>query len=231
MDRIKISVNKRQDKGKGPARRLRKVGIIPAICYSSDMSVSLSVPVESLKVLNSVKFSESAIIDMHIVEDEGKATIPVLIKDIQFNPINESVTHIDFLKVSLKEKIKVHVPITLKGESKGVKDEEGVLTQVLREVEVEGLPLDIPKDLEVDVTELTIGHSIHVEQLTVPESITIVTDVTATIVTVTAKKEEIIEEVPVEGEEVQEPEVIKEKKDESTEDTKDTKEETQEKAE
>ena len=212
MERIKIKVEKREAIGKKGVKKLRKQGYVPAVVYSSNTNAILSIPFIGLKTLRSIHFSESAVIDMEIADEKKAKTIPVLIKDVQFHPLTEDVIHVDFLKVSLKEKIKVHVSIVLKGEPKQVKEESGTLEQILRELEVEGLPLDIPEKIEVDVTELTIGHSLHVSDLSIPAGIAAVTDSEATVVTALAKVEEIEEEAPLEEEASTEPEVIKEKK-------------------
>ena len=212
MERIKIKVEKREEIGKESVKKLRKKGYIPAVVYSDDTNITLSIPFISLKTLRSIHFSESAVIDMEISGEKKAKTIPVLIKDIQFHPLNEDVIHVDFLKVSLSEKIKVHVPIVLKGEAKQVKEENGNLEQILRELEVEGLPLDIPENVDMDVTDLTIGHSLHVSNLTITANVTIVTDSGATVVTALAKEEEVEEEAPATEEVAAEPEVIKEKK-------------------
>lgn len=213
MEKVSITVNQRDEKGKGPARRLRMKKMVPAVVYSDDVNISLTIPPASLKILHSIHFSESAIITMKIIGADGEKSFPVLIKDVQFNPLDETIAHIDFLKVSLKEKIKVPIPIILKGEAKGVKDEEGVLTQILRELEVEGLPADIPDQVTVDVTELTIGRSIHVKDIQLPANVRIVTDINETIVTVGAKEEFVEPEVAAAAAAgPQEPEVIREKK-------------------
>jgi len=217
MERIKIQVNSREKTGKEIAKKIRREGIIPAVVYSSGTNACLSIPVASLKVLRSISFSESAVIDMEITDGKKEQPIPVIIKDIQFHPLTEKVIHIDFLKVSLKEKIKVHVPLILKGESIGVKEEEGTLEQILRDVEIEGLPLDIPENIEVDISDLGVGQSLHAEDLQLPENLKVMADPKATLLTVTAKKEEVVEEVApevVEGAPT-EPEVIKEKKEEA----------------
>jgi len=215
MERIKIKVEKRESLGKKGLKKLRKENFVPAVVYSDDTNITLTISPASLKVLKEIHFSESAVIDMEIAGDKKSKLLPVLIKDIQFHSLTEGILHIDFLKISLKEKIKVHVPIVLKGEAKEVK-EEGVLEQILRELEVEGLPLDVPEKIEVDISELGIGHSLHVSDLAVPDNITIVTDSLAPVVTALAKIEEVEEEVPIEETEAAaEPEVIKEKKEES----------------
>ena len=219
MDRIKIKVEKREAIGKEGVKKLRNQGYVPAVVYGDKINIVLMVDFVGLKTLQSIHFSESVVIDMEIIGDNKSKSIPVLIKDVQFHPLTEDVIHIDFLKVSLKEKIKVHIPIVLRGEAKQVKEENGNIDQILRELEVEGLPLDIPEKIEVDISELTIGHSLHVSSLVVPSSITVVTDQEETIVTALAKEEEAEEEVVVEEGETTEPEVIKEKKETSAEDS------------
>lgn len=213
MERVKIKVEKREITGKGGVKRLRRQNLLPAVVYSEDINIILTISVDSLKVLRGMHFSESTVIDMEIAGDKKLKPLQVLIKDIQYHPLTEKIIHIDFLKVSLKEKIKVHVSIVLKGEPKGVKEEGGVLEQTLRELEVEGLPLDIPEKIELDVSELGIGHSLHVSDLAISGDITVITDPQSPVVTALAKKEEVEEEVLAEeGEPVAEPEVIKEKK-------------------
>ncbi len=211
MERIKIKVNKRDQVGKQAAGRIRKEGSIPAVVYSSELNIPITVPLESIKMLHSIRFSESAIVDMEVIGEKKSDDIPVLVKKIQFHPLTEKIIHLDFLKVSLKNKIRVNVHIVIKGEAKEAKD-GGVLEQLLREVQVEGLPLDIPEKIEVDITNLEKGHSFHVEDLTVPENLKILTDSKTAVVTVVALKEEVLEENIGIGEESKEPEVLKEKK-------------------
>ena len=224
MERIKIKVEKRDKIGKEAVKKLRKQGYVPAVVYSNDINIVLTIPFAGLKDLRSIHFSESAVIDMEIAGEKKAKSISVLIKDVQFHPLTEEVIHVDFLKVSLKEKIKVHVSIVLTGESKQVKEENGTLEQILRELEVEGFPLDIPEKIEVDISELTIGHSLHVSDLTIPTNIAVVTDPGVTVVTALAKEEEVEEEAPIEEEAPTEPEVIKEKKEAAPEEEKAKKE-------
>jgi len=230
MERMKIKVEKRETIGKEGVKKLRKQGYVPAVVYGGDINIALTIPFIGLKALRVIHFSESAVIDMEIAGEKKVKSIPVLIKDVQFHPLTEDVIHVDFLKVSLKEKIKVHVPIVLKGESKQVKEESGTIEQILRELEVEGLPLDIPEKIEVDISELIIGHSLHVSDLTISADIAVVTESGATIVTALAKVEEIEEEVPTEEEAPTEPEVIKEKRPEGVPGESEGKEALKEKA-
>ncbi|MCF7908652.1 MAG: 50S ribosomal protein L25 [Candidatus Omnitrophica bacterium] len=228
MERVKIKVSNREGKGKEIVKRLKKEGFVPAVVYSSDMNATLTVPVESLKILRAIHFSESTVIDMQIEGGKESVSLPVLIKDVQFNPVTETPIHIDFLKVSLTEKIKVEIPIILKGESKQVKEENGVIEQILRELEVEGLPLDIPEHIDLDISGLEIGKSIHVESLAVSDKLKLITDPQATIVTALAKKEEVEEEPLVEAAPPGEPEVIKEKKEAAGDQSKEGKKEDKE---
>jgi large subunit ribosomal protein L25 len=153
---------------------------------------------------------------MEILGDQEQKLIPVMIKDVQYNPLTEDVSHIDFLKVSLKEKIKVHIPIVLKGEAKAAKDEGAMLEQVLRELEIEGLPLDIPEKVEVDISGLVLGHSLHVKDIKISDNIKVITEPQETVVTLVVKQEEEVSEEALAEEAPAEPEVIKEKKEDSS---------------
>jgi len=218
MERIKIKVGMREKKGKSASKHFRDNGLIPAVVYGEGINIAVNVPAESFKVLKSVNFSENTIIDMEINGSQQASALSILVKDVQYHPLTDQVIHIDFLSVSLKEKIKVHIPILLVGEAKGAK-EGGDLEQMLRELEVEGLLVDIPKNLEVDISGLTMGHSLHVSDLNVIGDLKVINSPETTVATVVARKEEEKEEIL---EEVAggEPEVIKVKKEESTGDNK-----------
>ncbi|MCD6583828.1 MAG: 50S ribosomal protein L25 [Candidatus Omnitrophica bacterium] len=211
MEKVSIKALKRDKTGKEIAKKLRREGFIPAVIYGRDLNIPIKIPITELKVIKAHRFSESSIIEIVIEDSKSKANrIATVIKDIQFHPLTEEVLHMDFLKVSMKEKIKVKVPLVLKGEPQGVK-EGGVLEQMLWELEVEALPLEIPEKIEVDISSLQIGHSIHVGDIQLPERIRILEDSGETIVTIVSKREK--EKVEEEVEEVsEEPEVIKEKK-------------------
>lgn len=216
MERIKIKGEKREIIGTGGVKRLRRQDLLPAVMYSEGVNIALTIPAESLKILQKMHFSESSVIDMEITGGKKPESFQVLIKDTQYHPLTDRIIHIDFLKVSLKEKIKVHIPVNLEGEAKAVKEEGGILEQILREIEVEGLPLDIPEKITLDISGLSIGHSLHISDLIVPDKIIIITDSQAPIVTALAKKEEIVEDAEAEeGAATGGPEVLKEKKEAS----------------
>jgi large subunit ribosomal protein L25 len=216
MERLQVTVKKRQENGKQAAKKLRDEGFTPAVIYGKDFNTAISIPSDGFKLLRDIHFSESTVIDLTIDGSKESDSIPVLVKDVQYHPLTDKVIHIDLLKVSLKKKITVHIPLVLKGEAQG-KEEGAVLEQILREVEVEGFPLNIPENIEVDISGLEIGHSLHVENIPSPEGMEIVTEPTATIATLVVKKEEEPEEEELAEEASGEPEVIKEKKEEAGE--------------
>lgn len=216
MEKVKMEAYSREKTGKEIAKKVRREGKVPAIVYGKDKNVSIIVDMAGLKILKSIKFSESTILDMDIIKEEKRENIPVLIKDVQYHPVTDRVSHIDFMKVSLEEKIRVNVPLVLQGEAKGVK-EGGIIEQILWEIEIEGFPLDIPEKIEVDVSALGVGFSLHAEDIKVADNLRIITRHGETIVTVVAKAaEEEVVEAPLEGA-PQGPEVIKEKKEEKEE--------------
>jgi large subunit ribosomal protein L25 len=224
MERVKIEVNLREKVGKEAARKARQQGNVPAIVYGRDVNIPLIITSENFKILRAIDFSESAIIDMQIVNGKKKDIYAVIIKDIQYHPLTEEVLHIDFMKVSLEERIRVHVHLVFKGEPKGIKA-GGVLEQVLRDLEIEGLPLDIPDKIEVDISELDIGDSLHAGDIKIPLNLKLLTHYEDTVVTVVAKKEEEEEVAVAEGVTPEEPEVIKEKKEEEKEEKEEKKKE------
>ncbi|MBN2190879.1 MAG: 50S ribosomal protein L25, partial [Candidatus Aureabacteria bacterium] len=157
----------------------------------------------------------------------------VLIKEAQIDPMSNKIIHIDFKEVYMDEKIKTHVPVAEKGEAKGVKDQGGILEHILRELEIECLPGEIPEKIDVDISNLELGASIHVSDLTPPKGVKILTDSEEAIFSVAVPKE--IEEPAAgevsEEEAAAEPEVIgkggKEEEEEPEEEEK--KEQTKEK--
>jgi large subunit ribosomal protein L25 len=210
MERIKIEATVREKTGKEIAKKIRRAGEAPGIVYAKGDNLIISVGRVALKTLKSIGYSGSTIIDMQI--NGAKAENPhVLLKKTQFHPVNEAILHLDFMRVALDEKIKVHIPLVAKGEAKGVK-EGGVLEQIMYDIIVEALPLDIPHKIEVDVSELIIGRSLHVSDVKVPANVRIVNHLEETIVTVVSHVEEAAPAAEA-GAAATEPEVIKEKKD------------------
>jgi len=160
---------------------------------------------------------ENAILTLKIKNAKKAQKKACLIKEIQYHPVHGNILHVDFYEVSLTKAIKVNVPVVTKGEAQGVKQDGGSLEHILWEIEVECLPTNIPKQIEVDVTSLKIGDSLHVKDLTIPENVKVLNDPEATVVAVSAPVKEEVAVEAVEGESPAEPEVIKEKKEKPAE--------------
>ena len=213
MEEIKIKVLSRAEKGTSKAKSLRRQNFVPAIVYGKGVNLPLKIDRKELKYLKQHRFSENVIINLEIAGGAASDFIHVLLKDYQLNPLTEEVIHLDFVRVSMEDKVTVEVPVEIKGESKGVKA-GGVLGHALWKIQVECLPKDMPASIPIDVSDLDIGDSIHISDLRVPEGVKILTDSKEVVVTIVAPvKEEILAEEAV----VTEPEVVKEKPKEETE--------------
>lgn len=207
-----LDAKKRTESGKSFARQLRREGSIPAVLYGHgrDPEPLTISNAEFEKALAAV--SGTSIIKIKI----GNKTSRALIQEIQRHPTRLQVLHVDFLEVHKGEKIVVRPPIRLIGSPEGVRNQGGVLDQILRELEIRVLPKDLPDHIDVDVTELTVGHSIHVRDVEVPDA-EVLTDGGATICTVVAPRVEVVAEaeaVVEEEEEGVEPELIRKPKEE-----------------
>lgn len=208
MEKIKLAAQVREKTGKGVARKLRQSGLVPAVIYGKGKDPQALV-VDPQEVKNYL--AGNVIFDLDI---EGLGTMPAMIKDIQKDVISGDLKHVDFLHISMDEKVTVSVPVVLVGDAPGVQ-EGGVIQQLLWELEVECLPLEIPESFEVDVSNLGVGESLSVSNLQVPEGITILTSEEETIVTIVVPTT-AAENEESEGE-ITEPEVIGEDKEETEE--------------
>ena len=211
MASASLSGNVRDSRGKGVARSLRASGRIPAVIYGHGREPqSLSIDTRELEKLLSHISAENTVIDLSV---DGKAS-RTLIREIQRHPFKRQILHVDFQELVAGEKVIVRLPIILMGVPAGVRMDGGVLDQTLRELEVEVDPSNIPNHVEVDVTELHIGASVHVSDITLPEGVEIVGDPDASVCVVSAPRA-AVETAATEGEETSaEPEVIRQKKDE-----------------
>lgn len=205
MDIVKLNAQTRHNTGKGPARALRRTGRIPAVLYGSDIDTQkLSVSIQELeRMFNDPKFSRGLI--NLAVQDGGSKQRTVMIKEFQRDPVKEHYLHIDFHEIKMDEKLSTMVPVTTSGTSKGV-DEGGILQIIRRELEVYCLPANIPEQIEIDITNLDVGDSVHVSEIQLEEGIEIPYEVDFTILTVVSPKmeapeEETAEEEAEEGEE------------------------------
>ena len=161
-EKLNVKAQGRDGRGKNEARRLRKTGSIPAIVYgASKAPVPVSVdPKQIFRILKSDS-GHNTIFDLELEGENTKA----MIVDWQTEPIKGSLLHIDLKRIAMDKKLVVTVPIVLKGESIGVKQQGGIMEQVLREVEIECLPGDIPAHIDIDVTNLGFGQVLRVKDL------------------------------------------------------------------
>ncbi|MCX5702678.1 MAG: 50S ribosomal protein L25 [Candidatus Omnitrophica bacterium] len=213
MEEIFLDVQLREEVGRGKVKDLRDKGFIPAVIYGLEKD-SQAVKIAHRQLIRLVHQHriENVIINLRIQDDKKQKAKSCLIKEIQYDPVHSDILHVDFNEISLTKVIKVNVPVVAKGEPAGVKQEGGSLEHNLWELEVECLPTEIPKDFEVDVSLLKIGDAIHVKDITFPPNIKVLTSLEAIVLSVAEPIKEEVAVAPVEGEEKQEPEVIKEKK-------------------
>ncbi len=201
----KLEAERRDDHGKGVARKLRAAGRVPAVFYGHDQeTVPLSIDArEMFHVLHSAGGS-NVLLDL-VVDGKPHLAMP---REIQRDHIHNTLIHVDFLAVSRTEKIAVDVPVHEVGDAIGVK-EGGVVEHHLRDLHIESLPQDVPEHIEVDITDLNIGDMIHVRDVVVPEGVTILTnpdDAVLSVITPAALRVEA--ELGLPGEEV--PEAVEE---------------------
>jgi large subunit ribosomal protein L25 len=165
MAEMVLHVEAREGRGKGVAHKLRAVGRIPAVAYGGKGDpLALSVdPGAVEKILHSAA-GQNAVFTLQV---KGHGTVPAMIRDTQHDPVKGKLLHVDFLRVALDTRLKVKVPVEVKGEPIGVKQQAGILEIVQREVEIESLPGDIPDHFVVDVADLNINDSIRVGDLKV----------------------------------------------------------------
>ena len=202
MEIFDLKATQRNTFGKGPARALRRQGLVPAVLYGPGReTLSLTVSPADLDRIYKTSGSEQVIITL-VIENGGTQKVTVLVKDIQASPVTRQYLHIDFLEISLDEEIVVKVPVVVTGKSKGV-ERGGFLQLVRHQLEVSCLPTDMPESIEVDITELDIGDALHIEDISVGDKITLLAEAGHTVLTVVAPTVEE-EELPEEEEEVEE---------------------------
>lgn len=201
---IQLSAERRSATGKGAARQLRLHGRIPAVIYGHGREPeALTLAEADFDRALASGAHETTIFDLSV---DG-ANVTALVREVQRHPFRAKVLHVDFLEIHAGQMLTLAVPIKLVGTPDGVRNQGGVLDQVMREIEIRVLPKDIPDHIEVDVTALRVHDSIHVSDLNIPEA-EILEEDGATICTVSAPRVEEEPTAAVEAEETAEPEVI-----------------------
>ena len=205
---VVVEVEPRTGTGKNECRRIRAGGSVPGILYGLDRPpFPVAVNPRRIKEVLSLESGKNTIFTLALAGQDK--TRSAMIRELQRDPVSEDLIHVDFVRVDLARSVTVKVPVRLLGVPEGVKTEGGVLEFVLREIEVECLPADIPEHLDVDVSGLHLNQHVAVSVLTVPDKVEILDDPGAIICVVAAPREE---EAPVAVEapaEVAEPEVAK----------------------
>ena len=217
---ITVKAKQREGRGKNEARRTRAKGFVPVVVYGGGAeTIAAEVP---LRELAAILRSEAGRNTIFTIDVEGVGASEVMFSDRQIDPVKGRLVHADFQRLVKGQKIEVTVPLHLEGEPIGVREHEGVLEQIVREIEIKCDPRDIPDAIEVDVTNLGVHDVLHVSDIPVDPKIEILDAPDTVIATVGIVKEEpVAVPVPVEGEAPAEPEVIgKGKKEEEGEEEK-----------
>lgn len=161
-----LTARPREERGKNSVRKLRAAGQVPAVVYGhGDETRTLTLAAHELERLLARINAENTIIDLQI---DGGAKIPALIREVQYHSSRPGVLHVDFYQVHAGEKLHLDVPVRLHGAPVGVRENGGVLQEILRDLSVECLPRDIPEGIDIDVAALDIGDSVHVRDVSVP---------------------------------------------------------------
>jgi large subunit ribosomal protein L25 len=200
---ITLDVQPRTEKGKGPARRYRAAGMVPAVFYGASVEpVALLVDAKQMNQALHTDAGGNVLINLK-VDGKSRLTIP---REIQRHPIRGTILHVDFVNVARDQKISAQVPVHLVGESHGVK-EGGVLDQHLHELHIEAMPSDIPDSVELDVSGLGIGDALHVSDVKIAQGVEIITLEDELVVAVTearlaAESDEVTEAAAESADEV-----------------------------
>ena len=216
MERPVLTAEIREGVGKEKAKKLRTKGLIPAIFYGPrSQTIPLVIDYKELTKVLQTEAGENVLIDLDIRKGAQSDRKVVMVKDIQIDPLQRIALHTDFYEVAMDELVIVEVPVHLVGKPEGTKM-GGILEQVRRVIQVQCLPGDIPKSIDIDVSALMIGDSIHIQDIQV-ENAKIISDTNFTIATVVPPvvEEKVVEAVApeaAEGAEVKEKEEEKEEK-------------------
>jgi large subunit ribosomal protein L25 len=203
---ISITATPREAAGKGAARQTRFAGKVPAVIYGHGRATQpLTLDAKALEMALAGIEPASTLFEVTV---DGKKT-RALIREIQRHPVRPDVIHVDFYEIHADEKVRLKVPVHLVGTPDGVRNGGGVLDQVMREVEIEVLPEHIPERVELDVSALLIGHSVHVSNLSIPNATILVAPELTLATVVPPRAEEEVAPAPEAAAEVAEPELIR----------------------
>jgi large subunit ribosomal protein L25 len=216
MKSVSLNAFPRTQTRRGPVKKLRSNGRVPAVIYGrKHPSQSLEIETRALDELMKHAASENLLIDLSITDDPRPSRL-ALMQAVQHHALSGNVLHVDFHEVAADEKVTVMVPVETTGEAVGVKTGGGVLEHVLFKIKLRALPKDLPEVLVVDVSNMNVGDTIHFSELPVMEGVELIGDPDVPVIAVAAPKTEVAEAVEAAdaalAAESKEPEVIKEKK-------------------
>jgi large subunit ribosomal protein L25 len=203
---FRIQAKRRDGRGKNDARRARREGMVPITVYGGGAeTVAAVAPLRDLAAILRTEAGRNTIITIDV---EGIGESEVMFHDRQIDPVKGRLIHADLTRLVKGQKIEVTVPLHLTGEPFGVKEKQGVLEQVIREIDIRCQPRDIPDSIDIDVSSLDVHDTLHVSDIKVAEGVEILTDAELVIATVGMVKEEVAPAAGAETEEPAEPEVI-----------------------
>lgn len=183
MDMVRVTAHRRQTTGKSAARQIRREGRLPAVIYGKGDSSALTIEADTLTAIWHSAGGSNTVLDMSLVGDQDEQCHAIL-REVQINPVTREPIHVDFYRVDPNEPIRVTVMVDMVNElSEDLKMTDTAATQVLREVDVECLPGNIPESIHADLATLTGGHALHAGDLHLPEGVTLLTDVDTAVVT------------------------------------------------
>lgn len=193
MERVNLEAKRREGTGKGAVRKLRRAGQVPAVVYGRGMEATpIAVEAKALRTALHTAAGMNVLIDLAI-SDGTQAGRTVMVKDLQRDIFRKDIIHVDFHTIDLAEKVEAHVRLVFSGQAKGVVEDGGIFETQRREIIVECLPTQIPEHIDVDISGLGIGRSLHISDLVLPREVTLVTEPGEVVATVVAPKEEVVE--------------------------------------
>jgi large subunit ribosomal protein L25 len=188
MEKLNLTVEKRDTRGKGAARELRRSGYTPAVVYRAGDSIPVQIASKEMARFVNKTAGEQVLVTLDLADGSRQA----ILKEYQKDPVSGELLHVDFQEILATEEIEISVHIVTSGECIGVKRDKGILQYGIREIEIKCLPDKIPGHVTVDVTNLLIGKTIHVSDLNLGEGVKVITDPGELIVGVIAVKEEVV---------------------------------------
>lgn len=213
MEEIKLDVQIRNQVGSRKVKSIRRDGYVPAIVYGGEKRGPTVIKIDRRAYERVMRLhrGQSVVFHLNVMEGDKKLRdYSAIVKEEQHGPVSDDLIHIDFNRISLTQELEVKVPVATKGEAVGVKVDGGSIDHVIWELDIVCLPTNIPEKIEIDITDLNIGDTIHVKDIVLPEGVKTNHDPEAILVSCVPPMKEV--ETPTEEEEDLEPEVTKEKK-------------------